>query len=457
MARNKPGKPRRPRKRSVELHASSRATGAKYTAVMRENDRRRVAGIEWPPANTPPSPYVEDDSVEAFSIPFLLGVTVPDGSEPEEVAAHVADACSQLVRDGEGWYPAMAAVWTTPTRQPNPDTPGHVLDSLLVALTSRRPWFQPDGTPTKGEVDNVATDAQRAINAALAHLYPAAGPSPAAVLPVGQDKAEAIIVRAGGMSAAIVTAQIHPSLDDDEDEPEAGAPEEVEGPPTYRFVDRLNRGWHIISGRDEPLAYTVDWAGLKPDRPEEPLSLDELEAAHGPLRPVTSPDPSDEVILRGALLDAGVKAAGSVLVALHRLVLEYKRGSSPGGFEGGSLRAGREGSWEAEALYRLAWTIGGDLDERPKRYDEEAVSAVIGVLRAWTQNPQQYVEVAENLPYYFGKVADELGGWDKVADKPFQPGTKVGRHPAGTIEAVFHYLMSQSERHRFALEPGDFA
>ncbi|MFE1270557.1 hypothetical protein [Streptomyces sp. NPDC058758] len=423
---------------------------------MRENDLRRAAGFEWPPAGTPQSPYVEDKNVQALSIAILLIATVPEGSDPDDVGAHVADACSRLVRDGEGWYPAMAHVWTTPTRQPDPEVPGHVMESLLVAVAAKRPWFQPDGTPTEGEVDQVATDAQRAIGAALARLYPTAGASPVAILPVGQDKAEAIIAKAGGTDAAIVTVDIHASFEDAEAESATESPAAAEAAPTYRFVDRLNRGWHIASSRDEPLRYAVDWAGLRPDRPEEPLSLGELEAEHGPLRPVTSPDPSDAMVLRGALHDAGAKAAGSVLVALYRLAVEYSRGSSPGGFEGGSLRAGREGSWEAEVLYRLAWTLGGDLAEKPKRYSEDCVKSVVMVLREWTQNPRYYVEVAENLPYFFGQVADELGGWSKVADGPFQPGTKVGRHPAEVIQTVYGYLMSQSE-HRFALDIGDFA
>jgi hypothetical protein len=223
--------------------------------------------------------------------------------------------------------------------------------------------------------------------------------------------------------------------------PPTGVPER----PTYRFVDRLNRGWHIASS-GEPVRYAIDWAGLRHGRPAEPLTREELEAEYGPLRPVGSTDPSDDLVLCGALADAGVKAAGSVLVALYRLALEYRRASSPGGFEGGSLVAGREGSWESEAIYRLAWTIGGDLDEKPKRYSEECVDSVIAVLRAWTQNPKLYVEVAENLAFAFSKVADELGGWGKVADRPFQPTAKVGRHPLDTIEAVYHYLMSQSSQ-----------
>ncbi|MGW6696135.1 hypothetical protein ACWF62_20480 [Rhodococcus sp. NPDC054953] len=75
---------------------------------------------------------------------------------------------------------------------------------------------------------------------------------------------------------------------------------------------------------------------------------------------------------------------------------------------------------------------------------------MIAVLRAWTQGPARYVEVAETLAAYFGLVADKAGGWSQVADRPFQPGWTPGRHSVDTIEAVYHYLMSQSSQPVFA-------
>jgi hypothetical protein len=207
----------------------------------------------------------------------------------------------------------------------------------------------------------------------------------------------------------------------------------------YRVVDNLNRGWHPVGNGE----YMVDYGGVRPGRPADPLPYRELEAQHGPVRPVVPPATSDTEELREALAGAGVKAAASVLVALYRTAVKFSRASSPGGLEGGSLRAGREGSWESAVLYSLAWTLGGDLDEKPKRFDEECVRPVINVLERWTLNPERYVEVAENLAFSFGQVADELGGWSKVADRYLQPGTRVGHDP-DTIEAVRGYLMSQS-------------
>ncbi|GGP78515.1 hypothetical protein [Streptomyces melanogenes] len=457
MARNKPGKPRRPRKRSRELHERSRTTGVQYTAVMRENDSIRAGGntTAVPPSGVARSPYAYGgDGRETVSIPVMLTATVSRKANADEVAQAVADACAYLVRQGEGWYRAMAYVWALPTRIPAPQQPERDLLTMLVVVAAARPWTTADGQTDEAEPVEVVTDVLNAVTAALARAFPDADAEPG-VLPLGGDKATEILQTAGGLQAALVTSDVHPSLlteGADDAEPEREEEPSAAEPPAYRYVDRLNRGWHIAS--TEPVRYAVDWAGLRPDRPSDLLTHAELAAAHGPLRPVGPGDPSDDLVLRGALADAGVKAAGSVLVALYRLTLEYKRGSSPGGYEGGSLVAGREGSWQSEAINRLAWTIGGDLDEKPKRYSEECVTSVIAVLRAWTQHPKRYVEVAEKLAYEFSKVADELGGWSKVADRPFQPATAVGRHPAGTIEAVYYYLMSQSSEP--VLERDDF-
>ncbi|MGW6696134.1 hypothetical protein ACWF62_20475, partial [Rhodococcus sp. NPDC054953] len=67
--------------------------------------------------------------------------------------------------------------------------------------------------------------------------------------------------------------------------------------------------------------------------PRRPVTREDLDAEHGPLRPVGPSDPADVATLCRALGDAGALAAGSVLVALYRLVAEYNRSSSPSGSE----------------------------------------------------------------------------------------------------------------------------
>jgi hypothetical protein len=118
---------------------------------------------------------------------------------------------------------------------------------------------------------------------------------------------------------------------------------------------------------------------------------------------------------------AGVKAATSVLVAPHRLVAELSRNSSPGGYEGG-LAPG----WPRGVLGG-----GGDLQARGRPAG------------TWTRSRSTTSRPPRRLAYEFGRVADELGGWSKAADRYLQPGARVGRS-FETIEAVRGYLMSKS-------------
>lgn len=433
-------KPRPSRKRTREIRQRSRATGAKYTAAMRANDNETARGdASWPPAGTPASPHTHGGPFELHGIPVLLTVDVPADVSDAEAAQVVADACDTLVRAGEGWYRAMADVWPVPVRRPS-ELAGHAHLLMLVSVSGRRPWWTADGGPNQDEVQAFVDDAVTAIRAALHHRYPTTTAMDPELLPVGQDKARDIAEQAG-QDVRATTTDPHPSVLGDATAEPAPVPEPER--PVYRFVDRHNRGWHIVSTPEGPVRYMVDYGGLRPGRPDTLLTREELEDEHGPLRPVVPGDPGDDWLLRGALADAGVKAAASVLVALFRVAAEYSRGSSPGGYEGGSLCAGREGSWESRAVYDLAWTIGGDLDERPKRFSEECVTCVISVLHSWTQNPKRYVEVAENLAGEFSRVADELGGWHTVADRYLQPGARVG-HDRDTVEVVRGYLMSRS-------------
>uniref|UniRef100_UPI003F4913F7 hypothetical protein n=1 Tax=Streptomyces sp. CA-136453 TaxID=3240050 RepID=UPI003F4913F7 len=431
MARNKPNKPRRPRKRSVELHERSRTTGENYTAAMRANDAER-AGWQWPPAGTPKSPSAFGGDFERHAIPVLLVAEAPSDASDAEVAQVVADACNVLVRPGEGWYRAMADVWAIPARRPSHELPGHSAVTMLVAPSARRSWWLESGEGNQDEVQAFMDDVVTAVGAALHHRYPTTLAVDPEMLPVGPDKARDIAEKAGE-EARFVTTDYHPSvLENDGPVPE---PEDL----PYRVVDRENRGWHAVSGGE----YMIDYGGLRPGRPEGAVTYEVLEAEHGPVRRVVAPDPSDVLVLKGALLDAGRKAAASTLVALYRVAGVFAHDSSPGTNDAGSLIAGREGSWESDLMMRLAWTIGGDLHEKPKRYDEAIVGQVIDVLEVWTRHPTRYVEVAENLAAIFGTVVDERGGWSEVADRYLQPGARVG-HPEDTIEAVRNFLFTKS-------------
>ncbi|MEU0857499.1 hypothetical protein ABZ352_18950 [Streptomyces griseofuscus] len=423
-------KPRKSRKRTREIKERSRTTGASHTKAMRANDAER--GQTWPPSGTPKSPHAYGGDFERNAIPVLLLADVPSDAPDSEVAQVVADACDLLVRAGEGWYRAMADVWAIPARRPSLSLPGHSLATMLFSPSARRPWWLADGEGNREEVQAFMDDALTAVEAALHRRYPTTSGVKPELLPVGHDKARDIIEKAGE-DARFVTTDPHTSvLENDGPEPEP------EGPP-YRVVDRENRGWHTV-GEGE---YMIDFGGLRPGRPETAVTFEVLEAEHGPLRRVVSPDPGDVLMLRGALTDAGKKAAASTLVALYRIATVFAHDSSPGTIDAGSLIAGREGSWESDLMMRLAWTIGGDLHDKPSRYDEEIVGQIINVLEQWTRNPKRYVEVAENLADIFGEVVDERGGWAEVADRYLQPGARVG-HPEDTIEAVRNFLFTKS-------------
>ncbi|MCZ0983909.1 hypothetical protein O1L60_44910 [Streptomyces diastatochromogenes] len=144
---------------------------------------------------------------------------------------------------------------------------------------------------------------------------------------------------------------------------------------------------------------------------------------------------------------AGRKAAATVLVAAFRLLEKDARAGRTEGARNW-LIAGREGSHESANLSGLAWNLGADLDEKPKRYDAAAVDELVRVIEGWVSGPDRYVEVAANLASLFSSVADEAGGWAAVADQYLQRHQRVGT-PDHVVESLQLYLLSQSRTHTF--------
>ncbi|WDN56144.1 hypothetical protein [Streptomyces clavuligerus] len=206
-----------------------------------------------------------------------------------------------------------------------------------------------------------------------------------------------------------------------------------------RVVDRYYQGWYLRSADGRYDADRGHARGL------ETMTYEQLDEARGPLRPVEPPTAGEASAVKAALAGAGRKAAASVLVSLFRLAEQDARANRPAGVKNWLL-TGREGSPESATLDRLAWDIGGDLDEEPARYDAAAVAGLIRVIGGWVSGPDRYVEVAANLAHLFGTVADEAGGWTAVADQHLQRHQRTG-HPHHAVEAVQRYLMSHSARH----------
>jgi hypothetical protein len=196
----------------------------------------------------------------------------------------------------------------------------------------------------------------------------------------------------------------------------------------YRWVDAHDIGWHPMGGDDRLFADFAARHGL------EPMLLDDLRQQRGPLRPVIGVPDADAELLAAAWRDAGRLAAGSVLVALYRLF----KGPEIEGNEADDIQArseqmqdrarklvaGRAGSWESALLSDLAWSPGGDIEERPSRWHPGAVDTTVEVIWRWVSNPDYLVEVAESLGALFDEHTRQSGGWDRVADRYLVPGDR---------------------------------
>ncbi|WP_051710372.1 AAA family ATPase [Streptomyces sp. NRRL S-350] len=219
----------------------------------------------------------------------------------------------------------------------------------------------------------------------------------------------------------------------------AASQEEPAGGWPYRLVDAQWQGWLTAGNGLYRASSSLNRPGL-----EEPWPYARIVAERGPVRPVNHPVEGDDSTERLAALwdKAGRKAVASTLVALYRAVLRFPAslyGPHP-------LTSGREGSWESARLLNLAYTVGGDLDDRPKRFDPEVADGVADVLEGWVRRPETYTEVAENLAGIFGRYADRAGGWTKVADQWLQPGARAGHDP-DTVFAVGSWLLLGSSEH----------
>ncbi|WP_052428604.1 hypothetical protein [Actinopolyspora erythraea] len=213
---------------------------------------------------------------------------------------------------------------------------------------------------------------------------------------------------------------------------------------TARVVDRENQAWLRVSGQDggSYMAETSRELGT--------LSEFALEEARGPLRPVV-PVPEGDVERLWDVFDrAGVKSVATLASALETVFQQHRdhKGgmSNPSeSFEYAqrSMIAGRPGSWESEVLLRVI-LFGNGLNlakpssELPERDVEARRRAgprarvhragqqdLVTLVRRWTSNPGQYVEVAETVATVVATYADRrygADGWRQIADQWLRPG-----------------------------------
>lgn len=175
-----------------------------------------------------------------------------------------------------------------------------------------------------------------------------------------------------------------------------------------RFADREGEGW-LNNGPNG--AYTTYPRRDLPDY----ATVEELDAARGPLRPVGAMPTGDSNKLALALFQAGRKAVATLLVALDRTLKTVVD-------DGGSaavFTSGRPGSWEAEDL-RQVLRMGEDIED--SRVDPEALEVARTLLLKWVTGPTQ-PELADSLAGILGdaaKQAERWGGWDAITDEYLQ-------------------------------------
>ncbi|MEV0650005.1 hypothetical protein AB0I28_32580 [Phytomonospora sp. NPDC050363] len=193
--------------------------------------------------------------------------------------------------------------------------------------------------------------------------------------------------------------------------PGSGSSQQDDRP--YRLASTDGYGW-LLAGTIGNAAYACHEFGG-----DSFATVAELEAVHGPMRPIRYPAEAEEEALRNAWEQAGVFAPAAVVNAWTVVA-----GECPGDLEE-QLRhmvAGRPGSWEASTLKDLVrYGIGTRTDTRLKDPSAAAAQASLeNVFRAWALGDEAVAEIAETTAQLVGSLVDadergfaryELGVW----------------------------------------------
>jgi hypothetical protein len=229
-----------------------------------------------------------------------------------------------------------------------------------------------------------------------------------------------------------------------------------------RVVDADNQGWYSTRSSGGALVYCAGYR--REDLPER--SLEELAATRGPLRPVLHITDDDDAEMRRLFAQAGRKTIATLAAALETVFHQLRE--SRGGlgahdsyeFAMRTIKAGRAGSWEAEALDAVLWfgnelnlpkvkgVHDSDVDGRRaagpgKRVDFDVHRELTAMLTRWVTDPARYTEVAETLASVVSSYADDTAGpdgWRAVADQWLQPGGLANE----TFVACYRLLYSTS-------------
>ncbi len=169
-------------------------------------------------------------------------------------------------------------------------------------------------------------------------------------------------------------------------------------------VDRHGVGW-IGSSLGHYL--TPDPYARHQNRSLTTSHIDDLTHHRGPLRTVVTAPPEDLETLRLALLAAGQRAMATLAFALHQVTVRT----------GADLGAGWPDSHASRTLRQLA-RLGQAVHEL--RIHPQAAATTDRVIYSWVTGDTHFVEVAHHLSLALSRIADEQGGWTRMADMSFQ-------------------------------------
>jgi hypothetical protein len=172
-----------------------------------------------------------------------------------------------------------------------------------------------------------------------------------------------------------------------------------------RYIDAAYASW--ISHPPHSEARAADGVGFP-----RALSLRDLETRFGPLRLVIPPTPFETSRLEAALRSAGRRALTTLAAALHDIERDFDE-AEPHRSHVNVLTLGEPGSWGSRCLTALVTRLHG---VAPSRIDAAARAEIRTVVLGWVRG-ETYTEVAGNLAQILGRVIDQTGGFEQVADR----------------------------------------
>lgn len=213
-------------------------------------------------------------------------------------------------------------------------------------------------------------------------------------------------------------------------------------PAPYRLVDAHNQGWYQVAGPG--IRFAADYGDTR--NLDDRLTLADIDTTRGPWRPVEPITDADTATLVQVFRDCGRSTVTTIAAALEDVFHQIRE--SYGGLNNldsyphamRTMTAGREGSWESEALKKVIWFGNGLNLVRGKRGENPTVEAMrrrgpnrrvniagratlATMFHRWVTDPTRYTEVAETLAFEVSHYADScLPGWAHVADRWLTPG-----------------------------------